>query len=436
MTQRTYHYIRTIGYSFAIALLVAWMALPASLQALSPAQKKLFDAGIHYYDLIEDALPTNCPGGGNTTSLTGSTPEEKVFNFLIGKGLTAPAAAGVMGNLFVESGYDPFNQQNGSTWPSGGWGIAQWTAGRRDTIRNAVTTNPEFGNTFYTDTERLETTWPDPTERQAAIDKLLLFQLNYLYNESVGRDVRSRNGQPDPMPDGYDEAPYAGVAKEWEALKKAPNVEAAVIFWEWNYERAGIPALGDRLAAANTVMTNLGSNVGGAGAPTTATGACGSGRELTDGFAMPVDRQFYLAHNGDNIPENQRWFTKTHHDYPAADIPVPSRTEVYSMTAGTLHISRGDCGTGVKVDAGNGIVISYCHGTDGGSVEGAREGDTVTAGQLIMHSDNTGNSTGPHLHIGINGPNGIQYCPQNLFRGIMEGRPPAITSLPTSGCTH
>ncbi|HTE57649.1 MAG TPA: phage tail tip lysozyme [Verrucomicrobiae bacterium] len=428
---RTYIRSKPARYLFVVTVLAAWIVVPIPAAALSPAQKKLFDAGVHYYDLVEDALPTSCPGGGNATSLTGSTQEEKIFNFFISKGLTAPAAAGIMGNLSVESGYDPFNQQNGLTWPTGGWGIAQWTAGRRDTIRNAVTTNPEFGNNFYTDTERLETAWPDPTERAAAIDKLLLFQLNYLYNESVGRDVRNP-----VMPVPFATTPFEGIPKEWDALKKAPDVQTAVIFWEWNYERAGIPALGDRLTAGNTVNTTYGSNAGGAGAPITATGGCGSGRELTDGFAMPVDRQFYLAHNSDTIPENQRWFTKTHHDYPAADIPVPSLTEVYSMTAGTLHISRGDCGTGVKVDAGNGIVISYCHGTDGGSIEGAKEGDTVTAGQLIMHSDNTGNSDGPHLHVHIGGPGEVDYCPQNLFKGIMEGRPPAITSLPTSGCTH
>jgi LysM repeat protein len=82
--------------------------------------------------------------------LTGSTNEEKIWNYLVGKGLSKHGAAGLMGNLYAESALNPQNLQNsyesklgytdssytaavdsGSysnfTKDSAGYGLAQWT---------------------------------------------------------------------------------------------------------------------------------------------------------------------------------------------------------------------------------------------------------------------------------------------------------------------
>lgn len=82
--------------------------------------------------------------------LTGSTNEERIWNYLIGKGLSAAGAAGLMGNLYAESALNPKNLQNsyekklgytddsytaavdnGSygnfVRDSAGYGLAQWT---------------------------------------------------------------------------------------------------------------------------------------------------------------------------------------------------------------------------------------------------------------------------------------------------------------------
>ena len=45
-------------------------------------------------------------------SLTEKNNEEKIWNFLTGKGLNSYGAAGLMGNLFAESGLNPHNLQN------------------------------------------------------------------------------------------------------------------------------------------------------------------------------------------------------------------------------------------------------------------------------------------------------------------------------------
>ena len=82
--------------------------------------------------------------------LIGKTTEEKIWNFLKSKGLSDYGAAGLMGNLFAESGLNPQNLQNsyekklGHTDASytaavdngsyknfardaAGYGLAQWT---------------------------------------------------------------------------------------------------------------------------------------------------------------------------------------------------------------------------------------------------------------------------------------------------------------------
>lgn len=82
--------------------------------------------------------------------LTGKTNEEKIWNYLVGKGLSAAGAAGLMGNLYAESALNPKNLQNSyekklgytdATYTtavdngsygnfvhdSAGYGLAQWT---------------------------------------------------------------------------------------------------------------------------------------------------------------------------------------------------------------------------------------------------------------------------------------------------------------------
>ena len=95
-------------------------------------------------------------------SLTGKNNEEKIWNFLTGKGLNSYGAAGLMGNLFAESGLNPHNLQNtyekklgytdddytdavdsgkytGFVHDSAGYGLAQWTFwSRKEALLNYV----------------------------------------------------------------------------------------------------------------------------------------------------------------------------------------------------------------------------------------------------------------------------------------------------------
>ena len=133
-----------------------------------------------------------------------------------------------------------------------------------------------------------------------------------------------------------------------------------------------------------------------------------------------------------------------HHDYPAIDIGLPEGTPIYAVTAGTVVTVRDTerncrdcapiemCGIGVTVESADGVRWSYCHGR----TRLVDLGDTVTAGQVLIESGNTGHSTGPHLHFGIKVA-GEWRCPQPILLAISDGTPvPDPSTLPATGCTY
>jgi hypothetical protein len=155
-------------------------------------------------------------------------------------------------------------------------------------------------------------------------------------------------------------------------------------------------------------------------APTLA--AAGTPAPPVGGYALPLDRSVFDAH-----PE---YLTKPHHDYPAADIPVPSGTNVFAAAPGRVAYVGGACGIGIEIAGDDGYRWIYCHG----QTRHVPEGQHVTTGELIMASDNTGNSTGPHLHFGIRSPQGVDLCPQPLLQAWYRGDPAGPAQTTSSGC--
>lgn len=67
-----------------------------------------------------------------TGTMSGDTNAKKIATYLASKGLSAIAIAGMLGNWDVEAPNEsPFRQEGNRPWPSGGYGIVQWTATRR-----------------------------------------------------------------------------------------------------------------------------------------------------------------------------------------------------------------------------------------------------------------------------------------------------------------
>ena len=143
----------------------------------------------------------------------------------------------------------------------------------------------------------------------------------------------------------------------------------------------------------------------------------------TPQFSLPLPRGA--------LPRSE--YDDPHHDYPAIDLPVPTGTVAYAVRAGTVaRVDDSSCGRGINLTGTDGAIYTYCHL----SAWSVSSGATVTAGQQIGLTGNTGNSTGPHLHFGIR-TGSTRRCPQPFLLALYDGvPPPAATSLPTSGCTY
>jgi murein DD-endopeptidase MepM/ murein hydrolase activator NlpD len=359
----------------------------STVSALSKEQLNALDSGALW---VNTEASTNCTSDVNA-GLRGGGNAEKIFNYFIDHGLKPPQAAGIMGNLSQESGLNPKALEPGTTGnapiPGRGYGLAQWTPASRQ--QGLINQAKKDGGKVYD----------------------LIVQLNFMYFEAT----------KDPT-----------YGHSWEVMKAQNSVQASTLAWHREYEKSadGPAAIQQRVNDAVGFLSKFGSNDSSASSSADDQScASDTNGEVSGDFSLPVAKKFYTQH-----PD---WFSKPHHDYPAADIPVPSNTRVFSITAGKVLVAPvgGSCGNGIMIDAGQGNQFLYCHGTDGGSVANAKLGDTVEPGQLIMHSDNTGHSTGAHLHVQIR-VDGQNRCPQTLFKGIAEGNIPSLQSLPSSGCTN
>ncbi len=168
--------------------------------------------------------------------------------------------------------------------------------------------------------------------------------------------------------------------------------------------------------------------------------AAGSGTVIGTGFARyaalaPVDACEDYALPVDKSLLARSAYARPHHDYPAADLPVPVGTVVRAIRGGTVASvgPSGRCGLGVVIRATDGGRYVYCHLSRYDVTAGA----TVRTGSVLGLSGNTGHSTGPHLHVGVSSPTGTARCPQPLLLAVFDGAPvPAPSALRTSGCFY
>ncbi|WP_435859990.1 M23 family metallopeptidase [Streptomyces narbonensis] len=143
-----------------------------------------------------------------------------------------------------------------------------------------------------------------------------------------------------------------------------------------------------------------------------------------------VGRQYaYVLPHG-AVPRSE--LDDPHHDYAAIDIQVPTGTPVYAVTRGTVSHIDGGYGNGIQITGADGATYIYGHLDSRGVAAGA----TVTPGQYLGESGNTGQSTGPHLHFEIR-VGGVKRCPQPMLLALYDGAsPPSPGTLPTGGCSY
>lgn len=175
-----------------------------------------------------------CTGGGNFAglpTLVGNSNAEKIWNFLTSKGLSPEQAAGVMGNLQQESGFRPDAVEGGNGI---GFGIAQWSFGRRTQLETAAA-------------------------KKGILASDLSFQLEFLYQEATTRTA------------------IRGGGTEWEVLKRQATVNDALVFWHDSFERSADSAqkvISVRGKYAQDAFASF--NKGGASTPGTSSSSSSS----------------------------------------------------------------------------------------------------------------------------------------------------------------
>ena len=96
------------------------------------------------------------------------------------------------------------------------------------------------------------------------------------------------------------------------------------------------------------------------------------------------------------------------HKHRGVDIAVPEGTALYAAVSGTVsNASETDTeGKHVYIDTEDGYKFMYMHMSE----IAVSAGQSVSKGDYIGKSGNTGDSTGPHLHYQIFSPSGVGVC--------------------------
>jgi murein DD-endopeptidase MepM/ murein hydrolase activator NlpD len=96
----------------------------------------------------------------------------------------------------------------------------------------------------------------------------------------------------------------------------------------------------------------------------------------------------------------------THHDYPAVDIAAPLGEPVYALANSVVVRAWSEpdprCGIGLTLQAFDGQVWTYCHLAV--LDPAVQPGVALTAGRQVGLVGETGDASGPHLHLQLQPP--------------------------------
>lgn len=129
-------------------------------------------------------------------------------------------------------------------------------------------------------------------------------------------------------------------------------------------------------------------------------------------LSWPLDNVFITQYFGNTefaTANSQIYNGKGH---TGIDLRASIGTPIKASSGGTvIGVGNTDAvasclsyGKWIMIAHPNGLSTLYAHL----SLQTAKKGDTVLAGQIIGYSGNTGYSTGPHLHFGVYASDGVQ----------------------------
>jgi murein DD-endopeptidase MepM/ murein hydrolase activator NlpD len=346
----------------------------------APTAKAVYTQALAWHLASKDDCNVSTPGvGGNAGPLVleGSLEQRAValmnwlttnqFEGLGGKPMTREQAAGVAGNVAVESGINP-----SAVNELGCSGLFQWCFGRMQSLRDGATS--------------VRVSWDDAT-----------YQMTFLAGELAG----SHRSVAEQMLAG------GGGAKtpaEWAK------------FWDDNFEISGNAAIDKRMSNA-TDFYNLGAD--GQPAPTVPVKGC-AGQVVAGGGGHPLNDPNWPVSSGFGPRPGCDVCSSNHGGYDFTGGSDVCNMPIYSIADGTVVSAGryGGYGNAVIISHGNGAFESlYAHQPDSASALWPVAGSTVKKGQLIGKIGTTGNSQGCHLHLSIR-KDGVDVDPWSTLQGL------------------
>jgi len=285
--------IRTVSLFVTVFALVlatvpvgAPIASAADKEALSAQEcenlKQVYNSqNVQFYTSC--AIATTCGGSstsasaGEIKSLSGDNNGAKIFNFWVSAGMSKEQSAGITASMQNEGGFSPFRQEGnfggGGNWPSGGWGIAQFTGGQRqmatDYVKKAVGDSlfsQYYSNQYGGPVGEAGKFVPEGVPMDVN-DKFLLAELNYLLTYVKGFTPSSI-----PIRTSGLRADYGQDAKDgqflYDYLKSISSgqntARDAAIAWTYLYEQPASvkEKAGERGDIANDVLKMFSAGTG------------------------------------------------------------------------------------------------------------------------------------------------------------------------------
>lgn len=221
------------------------------------------------------------------------------------------------------------------------------------------------------------------TEQISSYNKKLVAQMNKTIdeNEQIKKDLHNKN-------------------EELTKLKADINNEVATL----NKTKVTLDEEGHSLSESINEMKKTISDLKKMGCKSNETPtACQKRIYGNSGGYLPSGTTFYRPTKSGRISSEYGWRTLygKPNNHAGIDIATPTGTPVYSVAPGRVAkvvYSNSGCGNQIIVhhDINKKYYTSYyCHL----NTIGVKAGTIVTSNTVIGQSGNTGNSTGPHLHL-------------------------------------
>lgn len=123
----------------------------------------------------------------------------------------------------------------------------------------------------------------------------------------------------------------------------------------------------------------------------------------------PVMRENWTNLISSNYGDRIHPITKVRTTHKGVDIAVPTGTKLYSAVKGTVTVAHysDTAGNMVTIKNDTGWTVTFMHMNS----IAVSVNQKVERGDFVGYSGNTGNSTGPHLHLQVNDANGNTVNP-------------------------